>query len=112
MGISALGLDHTSILGNTIEEIAQAKAGIMKPQCQAYTVTQPPAAMEVLNKVAREVKVKKTSNIMIVRSQIVNFGTKFFVFIFMSCFSVNSTLYQNTTHMHFPKNTKTNYMLI
>ncbi len=29
--ITALGLDHTALLGNTIEEIATAKAGIIKP---------------------------------------------------------------------------------
>lgn len=29
-GISSLGIDHTSILGDTIEEIAWQKAGIFK----------------------------------------------------------------------------------
>ncbi len=29
--ITALGLDHTAILGNTLEEVAAAKAGIIKP---------------------------------------------------------------------------------
>ena len=29
-GISSLGLDHCAILGNTIEEIAWQKAGIIK----------------------------------------------------------------------------------
>lgn len=31
--ITALGLDHTSVLGSTIEEIARAKAGIIKKGC-------------------------------------------------------------------------------
>lgn len=31
--ITVLGLDHTSILGSTIEEIAKAKAGIIKKGC-------------------------------------------------------------------------------
>ncbi|XP_050663650.1 folylpolyglutamate synthase, mitochondrial isoform X2 [Leptidea sinapis] len=52
VGITALGLDHTSILGSTLPEIARAKAGIMKPGCVAYTVQQPQDAMEVLNSVA------------------------------------------------------------
>ncbi|XP_038208497.1 folylpolyglutamate synthase, mitochondrial-like [Zerene cesonia] len=56
VGITALGLDHTSILGNTLPEIALAKAGIMKPECVAYTVHQPQEAMEVLKRVAAEVK--------------------------------------------------------
>lgn len=57
MGITSLGLDHTSILGNTLAEIAAVKAGIMKPRCEAYTVEQPPDAMKVLRRVAADVKV-------------------------------------------------------
>ncbi|CAG9575408.1 unnamed protein product [Danaus chrysippus] len=56
VGITPLGLDHTSILGNTLPEIAAAKAGIMKPGCEAYTVHQAPEAMAVLKKVAKDVK--------------------------------------------------------
>lgn len=33
--ICNLGLDHTEFLGNTLEEIARAKAGIIKPGCTA-----------------------------------------------------------------------------
>ncbi len=33
--ICNLGLDHTEVLGNTLEEIAKAKAGIIKPGCTA-----------------------------------------------------------------------------
>ena len=29
-GVTSLGMDHTSVLGNTIEEIAWNKAGIFK----------------------------------------------------------------------------------
>lgn len=32
--ICNIGLDHTDILGNTLEEVASAKAGIIKPGCQ------------------------------------------------------------------------------
>lgn len=39
-GISALGLDHTAVLGNTIEEIARNKAGIYKPGVPALSVPQ------------------------------------------------------------------------
>ena len=35
--ICNLGLDHTEFLGNTLEEIAQAKAGIIKPGTTAVT---------------------------------------------------------------------------
>ncbi|KAL0850601.1 hypothetical protein ABMA28_012362 [Loxostege sticticalis] len=56
VGITALGLDHTAILGTTLPQIAAAKAGIMKPGCEAYTVRQPPDAMAVLKQVADDVK--------------------------------------------------------
>ncbi|KAI5631916.1 mur ligase middle domain-containing protein [Phthorimaea operculella] len=52
VGITSLGLDHTFILGDTIDKIAAAKAGIMKPGSEAYSVQQPAGAMPVLNRVA------------------------------------------------------------
>ncbi|KAG6459714.1 hypothetical protein O3G_MSEX011548 [Manduca sexta] len=56
VGITALGLDHTSILGTTLPEIAAAKAGVMKRGCEAYTVQQPQEAMDVLKSYADYVK--------------------------------------------------------
>ncbi|KAL8921678.1 MAG: hypothetical protein Q9208_005607 [Pyrenodesmia sp. 3 TL-2023] len=53
-GITSLGIDHTQLLGNTIEEIAWHKAGIMKAGAPAYTVAQPVAALDVLFKRAKE----------------------------------------------------------
>lgn len=47
-GITNLGIDHVAMLGETIEEIAWHKAGIMKPGALAFTVPQPPTAQEVL----------------------------------------------------------------
>lgn len=40
-------------------EIAAAKAGIMKPECEAFTVEQPSDAMETLQHVANKIKVIK-----------------------------------------------------
>ncbi|KAL1450368.1 hypothetical protein WDU94_002741 [Cyamophila willieti] len=37
VGITSLGYDHIQVLGNTIEQIAVQKAGIMKPHCIAVT---------------------------------------------------------------------------
>lgn len=31
IGISSLGFDHTTVLGNTLQDIAWQKSGIMKP---------------------------------------------------------------------------------
>ena len=53
-GISSLGLDHTSMLGNTIEEIAFQKSGIFKPNAPAFTVPQPMEAMQILERRALE----------------------------------------------------------
>ncbi|GAB6021975.1 hypothetical protein CHUAL_006135 [Chamberlinius hualienensis] len=47
-GISSLGLDHTSILGSTLPEIAWQKAGIMKSGTIAITAVQKDDAMKVL----------------------------------------------------------------
>ena len=48
-GITSLGLDHTSLLGNTISEIAWHKAGIMKRGVPCYVDPhQRPEALEVI----------------------------------------------------------------
>lgn len=57
-GISTLGIDHTSTLGNTIDKIAWHKAGIMKANVPAFTATQVPAALEVIEQRAKEKNVK------------------------------------------------------
>lgn len=54
VGITSLGLDHTKLLGDTIEQIAWHKGGIMKFLVPAFTVTQPAVAMDVLQKKAVE----------------------------------------------------------
>ncbi|RCI03852.1 Folylpolyglutamate synthetase, partial [Rhizopus stolonifer] len=53
-GITALGLDHVSILGNTIDQIAWHKAGIIKPNVPVVSFEQPPLAMEVVERRAQE----------------------------------------------------------
>ncbi|ANB11804.1 tetrahydrofolate synthase [Sugiyamaella lignohabitans] len=55
-GVSSLGLDHTNILGNTIEEIAWNKSGIFKKGTPALTIPQPEGgdAMKVLKERALE----------------------------------------------------------
>jgi dihydrofolate synthase/folylpolyglutamate synthase len=46
--ITALGLDHTRILGATLAEIAFEKAGILKPGLTCAVAKQPPEAAAVL----------------------------------------------------------------
>ena len=53
--VTPIALDHTRYLGDTIEEIAGEKAGIIKPGAIAVLAQQPVAAAEVLlRKVAEE----------------------------------------------------------
>ncbi|XP_058809801.1 folylpolyglutamate synthase, mitochondrial-like isoform X2 [Phymastichus coffea] len=53
-GITSLSLDHTTLLGDTIEAIAWQKAGIFKPAVPAFTVPQSNDAMIVLQSRAVE----------------------------------------------------------
>ncbi|KAL9076209.1 MAG: hypothetical protein Q9157_003766, partial [Trypethelium eluteriae] len=53
-GITSLGIDHTAMLGDAIEEIAWHKGGILKPDVPAYTVQQADSALEILEQRAKE----------------------------------------------------------
>ncbi|PYH95650.1 tetrahydrofolylpolyglutamate synthase [Aspergillus ellipticus CBS 707.79] len=52
--ITSLALEHTDLLGNTIEEIAWAKGGIIKPGVPVLTIPQAPGATCMLQKLAAE----------------------------------------------------------
>lgn len=52
--ITSLSLEHRAILGDTLGEIAGEKAGIIKPGRPVVTVPQPPDAMSVIARRARE----------------------------------------------------------
>lgn len=54
-GISLLGMDHTSVLGETIEEISWNKGGIFKSGVPAFTISsQPIKGLNILKKRAKE----------------------------------------------------------
>ena len=58
-GITSLGIDHQGMLGNTIEEIAWHKAGIMKHGAKCIVSAEQPAeALEVLQQRATEKNVE------------------------------------------------------
>jgi dihydrofolate synthase/folylpolyglutamate synthase len=46
--ITSVGIDHTNTLGNTIEDIAWHKAGIIKPGIPALTTVPNPVAREII----------------------------------------------------------------
>ena len=52
--ITNIGLEHTEYLGNTLEEIAAAKAGIVKPGCNAVCYDSSPKVTQVVQAVCRE----------------------------------------------------------
>ncbi|XP_050441458.1 putative folylpolyglutamate synthase isoform X2 [Adelges cooleyi] len=57
VGISSLGFDHTAVLGNTLEEIAWQKSGIMKPNSVTIiSHDQPPETYNTLKKRSLEKK--------------------------------------------------------
>lgn len=57
--ISSIGLDHVHILGNTISEIAEHKAGIIKKDSDTIFLNYPqnPEALAVIEKKAKEMNV-------------------------------------------------------
>ena len=52
--ITSISLDHTHILGDTVEQIAEDKAGIIKPGSVAVVGPQVPQVMGVIKRVCRE----------------------------------------------------------
>lgn len=49
-----IGLDHMDRLGNTVEEIAETKAGIIKPQSIVVSSAQSPEVLHILEKAVRD----------------------------------------------------------
>jgi dihydrofolate synthase/folylpolyglutamate synthase len=53
--ISTIGFDHMQILGDTLELIAEQKAGIFKPGVPALVIDQTPSVVQVFRDVAQRV---------------------------------------------------------
>ncbi|XP_055531012.1 folylpolyglutamate synthase, mitochondrial isoform X2 [Wyeomyia smithii] len=58
VGITSLGLEHTNLLGNTLEEIAWQKAGIIKNDSDTFTVRQPNHCLEVIQAECQKMKAR------------------------------------------------------
>jgi len=56
--ITPISLDHTQILGNSLEEIAREKAGIIKSGCWVVFSPQPEEAASVITDICREKEAK------------------------------------------------------
>lgn len=61
VGITALQLEHTQLLGNTVEEIAWQKAGIIKRNSHVYSMQQPIECSKVIEKRFLELEGKSLS---------------------------------------------------
>jgi len=71
-GISSISMDHTDILGDTIEKIAMEKAGIIKNNIPIFTFEQHDKVLKILSQVSKEKKspfiIVRDSDINIIRS--------------------------------------------
>nr|WP_173655975.1 folylpolyglutamate synthase/dihydrofolate synthase family protein [Anaerococcus mediterraneensis] len=54
--ITSISMDHTNILGSSLEEIAENKAGIIKENIDVFSYPQKDQAFKVIEKVAKEKK--------------------------------------------------------
>lgn len=52
--ITNIGLDHTGVLGDTVEAIAAEKAAVIKPGCQVVLYRQTEGVMDVVRRVCAE----------------------------------------------------------
>lgn len=52
--LASISMDHMKFLGNSLEEIAAQKAGIIKSGCLVVSMKQKDAAMEIVRKTAEE----------------------------------------------------------
>jgi len=58
--ITNIGLDHTDVLGSTVEEIAKTKSGIIKKGCHAVVYRGAPSVEAVFEKVCKQLDVPLT----------------------------------------------------
>lgn len=52
--ITNIGLDHTGVLGDTVEAIAAEKAAVIKPGCQVVLYRQSESVMDVVKRICEE----------------------------------------------------------
>ena len=65
--ITPIGIDHASYLGDTVEEIAKTKAGIIKPESHVVLAAQEPAVAKILlERVAKVSAIFKTAPVTVV----------------------------------------------
>lgn len=58
--LTPISLDHTEVLGDTLEAITMEKAGIIKAEIPVYSATQEPAAAKTLRAYCKKIKAPLT----------------------------------------------------
>lgn len=79
--VTAIGLDHVAILGDTVEAIAAEKAGIFKPETPVVCAINPPTVCQVFEEKAAAIHAPlvQLSESMITAAQTDEHGTRFSV---------------------------------
>lgn len=75
--ITKIGLDHTAVLGGTIEEIAEEKCGILRKSPTVTTPYQHPKALEVIRAHAKELIIPDISQLITRNGTYIYKGEKF-----------------------------------
>lgn len=70
--ITKIGLDHTAILGDTIEKIAEEKCGILRDCPTVTTYNQNERALDVIKRFAKELYIPETESLIPQKSKIGN----------------------------------------
>ena len=76
---TAIGLDHRKVLGDTVEEIAQTKAGIIKEQSILVSNSQEPSVERILRDRAQQEAFVSGTDFALIDSSEDGFGTRFSV---------------------------------
>jgi dihydrofolate synthase/folylpolyglutamate synthase len=76
---TSIGLDHRKVLGDTIEEIAATKAGIIKPASVVVSNAQEPNVERILRERAEQDCLIAGSEFALIDSSVDGFGTRFSV---------------------------------
>ncbi len=101
--ITEIGFDHMQYLGNTIEEIAAEKAGIIKPLVPVVFFDKRQEVTEVLQKYAKEAK---SQTVILEKDNIlnVNIGNKTIDFSLHSGYYKYDSLFLETTALYQTEN--------
>ncbi len=70
--ITKIGLDHTSVLGNTIEKITSEKCGILKDCPTITSPCQPKVALEIIKQNSSELIVPEFNELKVLKNKICN----------------------------------------